>query len=866
MYKIAARKRRGIIMGGQDKIVLHRRFLIFYKKNTLSLFLSFLLTFLLASAMLVLIHTNHRIENIEYKTIFTPSDCLIEDLSWQQVKKLKENPAIGHLALEQAVYAGGCNKNGKSFYMHKGDGAYITLMAKVLEGRLPETPDEVVAEKWVLLNLGVQPEPGQEFEFRDGEGKTRLVKVSGILSGMRGNISYGTLMVYTGIDKTEDLSYIAYITFKNAQNHDTVIEEICKELKVKQKQVRKCPAREDFNELFYIDIQIMGVILFVCLVIFYGIYKIVLVTREKQYGILYALGMGRRQMLVMVLSELYQVYFMGAFAGTMAGILAAWFIARVSGDADTVVYLYNKSVEYDIIIPVPQIITCIIVMAVFTGIAGYFTSRNIINKPLAEIISGAVQYKNNRLHFPGISSTSGKICTLFSLSCKYILRNLKLSIFVIITMCTGITLFTGLAYKLETMQLYRMATKESWYLNGQYEMSVKSFDSPYQGVSRKAASEILEMDGVKGIKTSAGISVRVVDEAGVKRNDRYYNKFNADMKKHYGYGMSGYDGTNQVYKTSLCGYNTSALKELEKYVVSGSFDAENLKEDEIILAVLSMEDINKDNIPGWYKEGTKLMEYKAGDEIIIKYRADFDTANYEYEALEDKGRYIYKTYKVAAVVSFEYMYGNRTNVYPRMVTSDQNIQKIIPGGSYHCIYIDATKDMPAAGKKELERKLVSTGAKFNEVSVRSLEENIKQNEMFFHKQMVYICGIAFTVFILVLLNMANNLEYRMYSRTREICMLRAVGMSVLMAREIFLFENLVLGIISVIAAYFMSHPVLYYLYKISDMKLYGYSFAFKYTSFMAISITALVLCILLSLDILKTWKTKYIMEAMGKAD
>ena len=84
------------------------------------------------------------------------------------------------------------------------------------------------------------------------------------------------------------------------------------------------------------------------------------------------------------------------------------------------------------------------------------------------------------------------------------------------------------------------------------------------------------------------------------------------------------------------------------------------------------------------------------------------------------------------------MYGNRTNVYPRMVTSDQNIQKIIPGGSYHCIYIDATKDMPAAGKKELERKLVSTGAKFNEVSVRSLEENIKQNEMFFHKQMVYL--------------------------------------------------------------------------------------------------------------------------------
>lgn len=853
-------------MGRQDKIILHRRFLAFYKKNTLSLFLSFALTFMLASAMLVLIHTNHRTENIEYKTIFTPSDCLIEDLSLQQVKRLKDNTAISHLALEQAVYTGGCNKDGKSFYLHKGDGAYITLMSKVLEGRLPETPDEVVAEKWVLLNLGVQPEPGQKFKFQDGEGSTRTVKVSGILSGMRGNISYGTLMVYTGTDKAEDLSYIAYITFKNAQDRDAAIEEICKGLNVKKKQVHKCPAREDFKELFHIDIQITGVILFVCLVIFYGIYKIVLATREKQYGILRALGMGRRQMFIMILSELYQVYFIGAFAGTMAGIFVAWFTARISGDAGTVVYLYNESVEYNIVIPVRQIIACIIVMAVFTGIAGYFTGRGIIKKPLTEIISGAAQYKGGRRHFPGINGTSGRIRTLFSLSCNYILRNIKLSIFVIITICTGITLFTSLGYKMETLQAYRSDTKEQWYLNGQYEMSVRSFDSPYQGVSREAAREILEMDGVEGIKTSAGIMVRVVDEAGVKRNDRYYNKINADVEKQYGYGIHGHDGTDQVYKTSLCGYNTSALKELEKYVVSGSFDAENLKGDEIILAVLSMENPEKDNSPGWYREGTKLMEYKAGDEITVKYRADFDTGNYEYELMEDKGKYIYKTYKVAAVVSFEYMYGNRTNVYPRMITSDQNIQKIIPGGCYHCIYIDARKDMEAADKKELEKKLVNTGAVFKEVSVRSLEDNIKQNEMFYHKQMVYIYGIAITVLVLVLVNMANNLEYRMYSRTREICMLRAVGMSVWMARQIFLFENMVLGIMSVIAAYFISHPVLYYIYKISDMKLYGHRFLFNYTAFMAVSAAALALCILLSLDILKSWKTKQIMEAMGKAD
>ena len=860
--KALYQERCGTEMAKQDKIILHRRFLVFYKKNTFALFSSFTLTFMLAAVILILIHTNHRIENIEYKTIFTPSDCLIEDLSWQQVRQLKDNTAISHIALEQQIYYQGLSKNGKNFYLHKGDASFITLMAKVIEGRLPETPDEVIAEKWVLLNLGVQPELNQEFEFGYGDGRTKTVKVSGILSDMRGNSGYGTLSLYMAMDNTENVSYTAYITLKDARDLDKVIDEIRQGLGIKKKQVRKCPAREDFNELFRIDIQIMGVILFVCLVIFYGIYKIVLVTREKQYGILHALGMGNRQMYIMVLSELYHVYFAGALAGIAAGIFLAWVIVQVSGDAGTVVYLYNESVKYNIVIPVRQIVACIIAMAVFTGTAGYFTARGIIKKPLAETISGAAKDKLNRLHFPGINSSTGKTRTLFSLSCNYILCNIKLSVFVIITMCTGIILFTGMAYKAEILQLYRSDTKELWYLNGQYEMSMQSYGSPYQGVSRQAAKDILAMDGVEDIKTSAGLCVRVIDEDGVKRNDKYYDKINASMREHYGYELRGNDGTNQIYKTSLCGYNTSALKELKKYVVSGGFDAENLKEDEVILAVLSMDSI-EDDVPGWYKEGNKLMEYKAGDKITIKYRADFNTDNDKYETLEDKGRYIYKTYKVAAVVSFEYMYGNRTNIYPRMVTSDQNIQKIVPDGCYQCIYIDTDGNMQAAGRKELERKLINTGADFDGVSVRSLEGNIKQNEMFYNKQMVYICGIAITVFILVLINMANNLEYRMYARTREICMLRAVGMSVLMAREIFVFENLVLSMVSVIIAYFVSHPVLSYLYNISDMKLYGHKFEFDYAAFLAVSITAIVLCILLSLDILKSWKTRQITGVMG---
>lgn len=484
-----------------------------------------------------------------------------------------------------------------------------------------------------------------------------------------------------------------------------------------------------------------------------------------------------------------------------------------------------------------------------------------------ETISGAAQEKRNCLHFPEIKARTKKLQALFSISCNYLFKNIKLSVFAVITLCAGIVLFTALAYKIEILRSYRADTKELWYLNGQYEMSARSFNSPAQGVPRQDADRILSTDGVSQIKTSAGIRVRVIDEDGVERNDRYYEKMNADLKKQYGYDLRGHDGTNQIYKTALSGYNEAALRVLAPYVVSGGFEAEGLAEDEIILAVPSMDPAKENDIASWYKDGKRLMDYQAGDEITVKYRADFDTDTLAYEMLADSGEYIYKTYKIAAIVSFEYMYDcNRGDIYPHLITSDENFRKIAPDGRYQCIYIDTDEDISSEKQDVLERELISIGSESDEVSTRSLIGNIKQNEMFYTKQMVYIYSIAIVAFVLVLINIANNLKYRMHTRTREICMLRAVGMSVLMVKQVFLMENMILSVISAVAAYFLSLPVVRYLYNISDMKVYGHLFDYPYFAFLVIFVAAAALCMALSIRLPKAWETKKIMETMGKAD
>ena len=179
------------------------------------------------------------------------------------------------------------------------------------------------------------------------------------------------------------------------------------------------------------------------------------------------------------------------------------------------------------------------------------------------------------------------------------------------------------------------------------------------------------------------------------------------------------------------------------------------------------------------------------------------------------------------------------------------------------LFRSGKKNMDISQQNLLEQHLIQIGSKNQNISTRSLIDETKQNEMFYHKQMVYIYGISIIAFILVMINMINNLRYRMQKRTKEICMLRAIGMSVAMTKRMMLFENLILGIVSVLVALLLSHPVLKYLYKISDMKAFSHTFQFAYTDFLLVAAAALAICGFLSLGILKSWKTRQITERIG---
>lgn len=849
------------------KICLHRRFIRSYKKNTIAISLSFLLTFILLTTMLVLLHTNHRIANIQDKTILSPSDCYIKNLSDQQINLLKKDSEIKYIGVEQEgryTY----ERNNQTSFLTKGNDTAITMMTKILEGRLPRQEGEIAAERWVLLNLGIEPVIEEKFVVKDADTKEeKEFKLVGILSDMFSNKKYGTINLYSTVDKQTDDTYIAYIRLKDKVDYDEKMESLISELGIKASQIKICPAREDFGDLYRTDMKVICVLLLICMVVFYGIYRISSMTREKQYGILRAVGMTKKQLRKTILLELYEIYIISAPLGVGIGILVSHFVMSVSGDKNIEIYLYNEKVSFVPVIPVCLILGCMVIVGLLIGFVGYFTGRRVIRASVTETISGTISHRKEQSSRFGIGECRSKMSVLFHMGCKYIVRDIKTSCFVILTVCVGVTLFTGLAYRAQLLKVYREDTKEMWYLNGQYAMNMLRFGAVNQGMSRESVEEVRRAAAVASVKTASGMPVRVIDEDNIQRNDTYYDDLNDRMKEIYGYSNVGNDGTNQIYKSVLYGYNKNALEEMKKYLISGDFDCDTIGEDEIILSVLRMDDTKQNELPGSYKEGTPLMEYKVGDKIRMKYRADFKTDSQEYVNLTDTdGKYIYKTYKISAIVSFPYMYDCNRTVYPLMITSDRQIRKIAGDSCIQCMYVDGMDNMSLSQQIDLEQRLIRICNQNNNVSTRSLISQINENEMFYRKQMVYIQGIAIVAFILVMINMVNNLRYRMQTRTREISMLRAIGMSVAMTKRMLLFENIILSATAVIAAFILSRPVLRYLYGISYMKTFGHPFRYSYGIFAAVSAAALIICAALSFGILKSWKTKRIIEGMGNLE
>lgn len=358
---------------------LYLRYMKEYKKNTVTVFLCFLLTVVLISGLLILMHTNHRVEALQNMLTHTPADVRITSLNENQVEILRNDSDISKMAIFEKPEYVLCDEN--RIYFQCGDDLGITLTGRLEKGRMPENETEVVMEKWVLLNLGKEPDINQEITLEnENTGVVQEFTIVGILSDVLRNKQVGLLTMYSCLEKEYNGPYISYINYKNNWNIEHQKEKTAAKLDIPVKNIQTSPGRENMEELLCIDIVVITAILLFFCIIFSGIYRIQLIARQEQYGVLRAIGIKKNIFKQNILLELGIIYVVAVPLGVGIGNGIARGVMKLSGDEKQIIYLYGERVRFGVIVPVIQIIIGLLLLAVAISCVGLVACHSIYKK------------------------------------------------------------------------------------------------------------------------------------------------------------------------------------------------------------------------------------------------------------------------------------------------------------------------------------------------------------------------------------------------------------------------------------------------------------------------------------------------------
>lgn len=851
---------------------LHRKYIRRSKKNTLTLLLTMALSITLLVSLFTLFHTNHRVASKQNQFIYSSIDYQLSNITSKEIDKIKDIKGIEHLGISRnsaMIYT----ENRQRVTLLEANTEETLTVSKLVEGRMPKEKNEIIAEKWALLNMGINPKLNSKVtldaEFANNgefeEKKEIEYKIVGILNDMAFNKRSGSVFLYTSLDNKIHNDFRVTVKWKENLDKDVEMKKLMKELDLSKDQLSKNIWDENKSELLKNDIQLGFLLMVIFSVTLYGVFRIFFISRESQYGILRAIGFKNHQIRKLILKELLEIYLMSVPIGLAFGLLISYLVTYISKDRELKVYFWGKSEEFSIVFPYIQIGIGIILVGMMITIIGYFFAVKINNKTIIDIIFG--HEKNKDKSIKGLDIVDKKKSKVLQiLSFKYMYRHRKSTIFLIISLIFGSILFYGLGYQGELEKLNSDIGKEMNYYNGDYLVTSNDDMSSNIGIKEETFKKMKKLSGVYDIETQKAMPIKVFND-GVRKNEAFFKEGDKLIKEIYGFSLTNHYEEEEIYLTKMKGYNNLALEKLKKYVVDGSFIPENIKKNEVILIMPRMVEKGKSKgVVGYFKEGRAVMNYKVGDEIEIAYKKDYNTEAIEYwqgkDTLKD---YKQRSMKVIAIAYYPYMntISPLEQNYPLFVTSEEQYSSIIPLNLYETMNVRAEEGI---NQRKLEYDLIDLAVKNKNITARSMIEEKENIERIYIKRMTYIYGISIITLILILINLINGLQYRINIRKTEFATYRALGMTQKSISDIVCFENRVLGILSLGISFIVTYLISPLIFERSELFLYGINYKYNYILFGIIIISTLIICEVLSRNIVRQLKKDNLIEELNKTE
>ncbi|WP_055335006.1 ABC transporter permease [Paraclostridium sordellii] len=831
----------------RKKINLGVKYMKAYKARSFAIILSLVLSVAMIVVILTLTKTEdmNSLQTMKYNTGIY--HATFKNLSYEQFKIIKDNSDAKNVGAFN-FHGITTDKETQSVIMLNCNEDYMISNSKLEKGRFAKSRNEIVAEEWVLKNLGLEPKLNQiiklNIEDTSKNVKDEEFKLVGIIKDRPTEKQIGKMQMYLPLQPNSENLEVE-VAFDEKTNIQNQISDLSKKININEENISSyddlITIANDANNVSLNTVLSALAISLVCGVVVYSIFNISMYKRFKEYGVLRAIGARNLKVFKLILNELISLSLIGIPVGTLLGLLVAVLSSKYANELKTTIALNGELIKLNTVYPIGEIFIAILFMILMLFMIAFSTCRKINKLSIIDTIKGNRKSDNIKRNILTIKTLRKYMITYKAISFKNILRNKKRCFMIILSMSICGILFINSNYKLNLSQEDDFIIDRDMYNNSDIKIDVYGSENQKYGLNQLDIKKIENIDGVKEVIKSKIMNGRMVIDDKTKFNENYFDSINKSIRGESlfkGYLVKDKLNDELILKQNLRGYDDKALKELSNYLVAGKIDINKMKNEDLAVVYIPRVVEKKHGVKIEYNivdNGNPVADIKVGDTVKVKFRED-GKRSIEFARLEDSGsKYIEKEFKVGAIVSYPFM---EENTYSSdqcidVIVSDNKFTKVTGGESYQAININLDK---GANDKKVYNEILKTTIKVNGAMARNIMEEKANRDAMHEKSKIYNISMVLVLFVIAIVNIVNNISQSILDRTNEFGMLRAVGLNNTDFKKMIIFEGVIYTLISSLIIIVVSLVLNKMTYNSFEVSKYGIDFSIRYVDYILIII------------------------------
>ena len=160
----------------------------------------------------------------------------INNIDKETIKNIDKEKNIEYTAIEQPQ--DGSNYKGQLLNITGINKNYLNISkSKLMSGRMPQNANEILAEKWVLQNLGLKGEVGEKISLDlNGKKKKETFTVVGIISDRVYEKSIGIMEILTKVNPNKEVNLYMKVNENTEEGINSTINNIIKKNNIKKER------------------------------------------------------------------------------------------------------------------------------------------------------------------------------------------------------------------------------------------------------------------------------------------------------------------------------------------------------------------------------------------------------------------------------------------------------------------------------------------------------------------------------------------------------------------------------------------------------------------------------------------------------